>query len=481
MKQLPHSAPEAQGISSSAILSFLEAVAENPGELHSFILVRRGNIIAEGYWSPYTAGRQHLLYSLSKSFASTAAGFAVQEGFLSLDDPVLKFFPDDAPAEIAANLAAMKVRHLLMMGTGHETEPAFWQCPDDNWAKWFLAAPVEHEPGTHFLYNTAATYMVSAIVKKATGKDIVEFLLPRLFAPLDIAEPVTERDPRGIPFGGSGLYLTTNDIAKFGQMYLQKGLWAGERLLSEEWVDTATSKQISNGDGSENDWAQGYGFQFWRCRHGAYRGDGAFGQYCVVLPEQEAVIAITSGIPDMGRILNLIWERLLPAMQSTPLPDDTDAAETLHQRLSHLAIVAPVGAATSPIAAQVSGKTFRFPENEQKIESVRLDFTGDRATLAVRDAEGDHSLEIGMGNWREGATTFLMKRLWWRQAPFDALVVAAQGAWTDENTFTAKLCLLSTPSCPTLTFAFAGENLTLTVRGNIGFGPAEQAPIEGNA
>lgn len=479
-QSLPRTSPEAQGISSAGILAFLDGVAENPGELHSFILARRGKIAAEGYWKPYTVERQHLLYSLSKSFTSTAAGFAVQEGFLSLDDLVVTFFPEDVPAEISPNLAAMKVRHLLMMGTGHETEPQFWSCEDGNWAKTFLAAPVEKEPGTHFLYNTAATYMVSAIVKKATGQDIVEFLKPRLFEPLDIKEPATERCPRGIPFGGSGLYLTTNDIAKFGQLYLQRGMWNGERLLSEAWIDEATSKQISNGDGGENDWGQGYGFQFWRCRHGAYRGDGAFGQYCVVLPEQEAVIAITSGIPDMGRILNLIWERLLPAMQSAPLPAAPEAEEKLRQRLESLTIIAPEGAPSSPTAAQISGKMYHFPENDQKIQSVRLDFAptvGDnRATLFVHDDRGEHTVEIGVGSWREGETTFLKNRLGDR-IPFNALAVAGQGTWTDENTFAAKICLLSTPSCPTITFAFAGEEMTVTVRGNIGFGPSERAPI----
>ena len=310
---------------------------------------------------------------------------------------------------------------------------------------------------------------------------MVEFLTPRLFAPLEIAEPVTERCPRGIPFGGSGLYLTTNDIAKFGQLYLQKGMWEGKQILSEGWVEAATSKQISNGDGGDNDWAQGYGFQFWRCRHNAYRGDGAFGQYCVVLPEQEAVIAITSGVPDMGRILNLIWERLLPAMQSAPLLENATAAETLRHRLATLSIVAPTGETSSPVAAQVSGKTFRFPENDQKIESVRLDFAADRAILAVHDEQGEHTVEIGVGDWREGKTTFLMDRLWRARAPFDALAVAGQGAWADENTFIAKLCLLSTPSCPTLTFAVAGNDLTLTVRGNIGFGPAEREPTTGSA
>ncbi|MBW7461807.1 serine hydrolase, partial [Paenibacillus sepulcri] len=152
-----------------------------------------------------------------------------------------------------------------------------------------LAAPVEHEPGTHFVYNSGATYMLSAILQKVTGQTLLEYLQPRLIEPLGIKGAAWDVCPRGINVGGWGLNVTTEDIARFGQLYLQKGMWNGQRLLTEEWIAEATSSQISNGDGGVNDWAQGYGYQFWRCRHGVYRGDGAFGQFCIVMPEQDAV------------------------------------------------------------------------------------------------------------------------------------------------------------------------------------------------
>jgi CubicO group peptidase (beta-lactamase class C family) len=473
---LPRSTPEAQGIPSSAILDFLDAIGQDPGELHSLIVARHGRVVAEGYWAPYTADRQHLLYSLSKSFTSTAAGMAVDEGKLSLDDPVLKFFPDDAPAEVSPNLAAMRVRHLLMMGGGHSSEPE-WKDPDGNWARAFLAAPVEHEPGTHFLYNTAGTYMVSAIVKKATGQDIVEYLGPRLFAPLGIADPRTERCPRGIPVGGTGMYLTTNDIAKLGQLYLQKGVWQGKRLLSEAYVAEATSKRISNGTNPEDDWQQGYGYQFWCCRHGVYRGDGAFGQFCVVMPAQDAVVAITSGVENMARVLQLVWEHLLPAMVSAPLPADSAASGRLSERLASLAIRTPEGQTSSPAARTLSDKTFRFASNDQKIETMHFDFGSD-ATLVVHDGEGEHTVVIGIGAWREGTTTFLKSRVS-SQAPADTLPSAGQGAWTGEHTFVAKICLLDAPFCPTLTFDFSAGRLAMTLKGSVGFGASERKVIVG--
>ena len=310
---LPRSTPEAQGISSTAVLVLVEAIDKNVQYPNSFMLLRHGHVVAEGWWAPYDAASRHSLYSLSKSFTSTAVGLAVAEGKLSIDDEVLKFFPDDAPAEPSGNLKAMRVSDLLRMSTGHQSEPP--RTADAPWTKTFLAHPVPFKPGTHFLYNTSATYMLSAIVQKATGLTLLEYLGPRLFEPLGIEHPTWEASPAGISTGGYGLSIRTEDIARFGQLYLQKGKWHERQLVPAAWIETATSRQTSNGSNPQSDWDQGYGYQFWRCRHGAYRGDGAFGQYCVVLPEQDAVIAITGGLKDMQAVLNLVWETLLPAMR----------------------------------------------------------------------------------------------------------------------------------------------------------------------
>src|SRR5262249_20696480 len=286
---LPRSDPEAQGVSSAAILAFVEAADKDIDALHSVMLVRHGNVVAEGWWSPYDADTPHALFSLSKSFTSTAVGLAVAEGKLSVDDEVLKFFPDDAPAEPSDKLKAMRVSDLLRMSTGHQAEPSLRT--EEPWTKVFLAQPVPNKPGTHFLYNTPATYMLSAIVQKATGTTVLDYLRPRLFEPLGIEHPTWGASPQGITLGGYGLSIRTEDIARFGQLYLQRGKWQGKQLVPEAWVEAATARQTSNGSNPKSDWDQGYGYQFWRSRHGAYRGDGAFGQFCVGLPEQDAVIA----------------------------------------------------------------------------------------------------------------------------------------------------------------------------------------------
>ena len=226
---LPRSAPEAQGVSSSAILAFLEDVEEHIPELHSVMLLRHGRVLAEGWWAPYAAQHPHMLYSLSKSFTATAIGMAVAEGRLTVDDLVLSFFPEQAPAAPDANLRMMRVRHLLSMSTGHDGDTSGRVFSQRNWVNAFLSLPVEHEPGTHFCYNTAATYLLSAILQKLTGEKLL-YLRPRLLRPLGITGATWESCPLGINTGGFGLSVKTEDIARFGQLYLNNGLWHGRRL-----------------------------------------------------------------------------------------------------------------------------------------------------------------------------------------------------------------------------------------------------------
>jgi CubicO group peptidase (beta-lactamase class C family) len=334
---LPRSTPEAQGISSEAVYDFLEAV-DRINTLHSVMLVRHGQVIAEGWWKPEAADKPHILNSLSKSFNSTAVGLAIEEGKLRLDDPVLKFFPNDAPADPSENLKAMTVRDLLTMTCGHDTEPkAVRGAPS---VKQFLAHPVVYKPGTHFQYNTMGSYTLSAIVTKVTGQTSLDFLKPRLFEPLGIDHPQWDSSPEGYSLGGYGLKLCTEDIAKFGQLYLQKGKWNGKQLIPEQWVEQATSKQVPNDQEGHSkigiDWQQGYGFQFWRCTHNAFRGDGAGGQLCVVIPEKDAVIAITADTSNFQGEMNAIWDKLYPAFGAGALSGDAAGEEKVKQMIANL-------------------------------------------------------------------------------------------------------------------------------------------------
>ena len=331
---LPRSSPESQGVSSAGIRAFVQAADHRVKTMHSFEIVRHGHVLAAGWWKPQSPDTPHVMWSLSNSFTSTAVGLAVAEGKLRVDDSVLSLFPEHAPDNPSDNLRAMRVRDLLTMTTGHETQPPM--SPGVPWEQSFLAHPVPHQPGTHFLYNSPASHLLSSIVQKVTGQTVLDFLRPRLFEPLGIQNPQWDSNPQGSTIGGWGLHLRTHDIARFGQLHLQKGQWNGEQLVPREWVEQATSKHVSNGSNPDSDWNQGYGFQFWRCRHNAFRSDGKDGQFCVVLPEFDAVVAMTAQTEDLQGQLALVWDKLLPAFHDAPLPANEEEEARLQATIEGL-------------------------------------------------------------------------------------------------------------------------------------------------
>jgi hypothetical protein len=412
---------------------------------------------------------------LSKSFTSSGIGLAVAEGLLTVDDPVLKFFPDDAPANPSENLRSMRVRHLLSMNTGNKEDPTrqLFRGADDNWPRAFLSLPVEYEPGTWFVYNTAATYMLSAIVTKLTDEPLLDYLRPRLFDPLGIENPTWETDPRGVNLGGTGLHLNTEAIARFGQLYLQKGVWDGKRILAEEWIAEATKATSDNSNTQTNpDWTVGYGYQFWRCRHDCYRGDGAFGQYCIVMPEQDAVLAIIGGVRDMQAVLDKVWEHLLPAMQPEVLPADPQAYGELRDILAALSLPLPKGQPSSPRASEWWGKTYKLNGNDLKLESVAIKLGDERNTLIMRDERGEHTVHVGYATWLKGTTNV--------RANGDE-PVAACGAWSAEDTYEVRVCYYESELCAVFRFHYTGDDLQLEVEPNVSWDPPTVTTITGRA
>lgn len=471
---LPRSLPEAQGVASAGLLDFVNAIDANKLNVHSMMVVRHGKVVAEGWWGPYAPELKHTLYSLSKSFTSSAVGLAVADGKLTVDDKVVSFFPQDLPATVSANLAAMRIKDLLTMNTGHDkdTTGALRGGTDTNWIKSFLAQPVDHQPGTYFVYNSGATYMLSAIVQKLTGKTVLAYLTPRLFAPLGITGADWEVDPNGINTGGWGLRLHTEDIAKFGQLYLQKGNWNGKQLLPAAWIADATRAEVNswNGDRSakadESDWLQGYGYQFWRCRHGAYRGDGAFGQYCLVLPKEDTVIAMTSESADLQGILNQVWTHVLPALQAGKLTaGSTDAA--LKQKLASLALPIPAVQSTSPVATSIDGKLFTMADNTMQVKSVSLNFGKDGFIFTMQDDRGSHRINGATGRWVEGETDLSTLPLKLAPTPVPGETktkVATSGTWTDPNTFMMTVRFIETAHYETITCSFDNNNLQVAFK-----------------
>jgi CubicO group peptidase (beta-lactamase class C family) len=436
-RSLPRCAPSAQGVDATGVLAFLDAVETARLDLHSLMLLRHGHVVAEGWWAPYRAERVHLLYSLSKSFTSTAIGIAQAEGLLSVDDPVVSFFPDKGPVGASPYLSGMKVRHLLSMASGHaeDTWPALTKGGPDV-VRSFLSIPPDSEPGSLFCYNQGCTYTLSAIITKLTGKRLVDYLRPRLFVPLGIEQARWLQSEEGTDLGFSGLHVVTESIAKLGQLYLQDGRWEGRQLVPESYVAEARRPHADNSQHPTGpDWQQGYGFQFWRCRHGAYRGDGAFGQFCVVVPDADAVIACTAQVHDMQQQINLFWEHLLPALGGHA-PVDQAAEEHLAHRLSRLSTAVIDARAPSPRPGATFVRTGEPAPFTERLRTVRVEPTDDGTRLTVVMEGGEHPFDLRPGRWSEGILPGLHSPL---------AEVAVTGGWTGADEFRADIVSLSSP------------------------------------
>jgi len=474
--KLPRSTPEAQGVSSSGINAFLDEIAKSNVDFHSIMVLRRGHVIAEGWWSPYAPDLKHTLYSLSKSFTSTAVGLAINEGHFTVDSQVLSFFPEDKPVDVTSNLAEMKVKHLLTMSTGHVKDTIQpMRRSTDRWATTFLSQPVEMEPGTFFLYNTGASYMLSAIVQKVTGQTLQQYLRTRLFDPLGIVGEDWETDPEGINTGGYGLRIKTEDIAKFGQLLLQEGMWNGKRILPAKWIDEATRSQIQSNSSkpnrpkAEDDWAQGYGYQFWRCRPGGYRGDGAFGQFCMVMPDLDAVIAITSESFSMQNSMNLVWEHLLPAMDKskTVLKGDDVSYGILSKKLKALHLDPPMLKMNSPVADRISGKQFILDTNEFQAKAIQLIFERGSCNMNIDFETSNHQITCGINKWAEQKNEK-------KGTPFPVAgsanvhsAIAGSATWADDNTLVITLRMMEGAHADGLTFLFSDNHATIKFHSSI--------------
>ncbi len=327
-KSLPRA--EASAKMAKAADKYFAAVAKEGQDLHSIMVVKDGNVVLEKWMSKGKENEPHILNSVSKTFTSMAVGLAISEGRLALDEKLVDIFPEHCPENPSEYLKEITVEHLLTMSCGHSTDPTHksWEVKDRSWIRFFMEYPVTHKPGTLFCYNSLGTYVLSAIVQKRTGEKVVDYLYPRLFRPLGINNVRWIESHEGINTGGWGLFLKTEDLAKMGLMILQKGQFDGKQIVPAEWIEAASSAQVScvpagmNSDDADklrkfaktSDWLQGYGYQMWRSRYNSFRADGANGQYILVIPEKNAVVVTTAHIQDMQAELNLIWKHIYPAL-----------------------------------------------------------------------------------------------------------------------------------------------------------------------
>lgn len=451
----PVATPESQGISSQSIIDFLDAIPASGNEFHSFMILRHGKLIAQGWWNPYRPDLKHTMYSVSKSFTATAVGFAIAEKKLSLDDKVISFFPkEEMPDTVSPYLGSLRVRDLLSMSVGMPKDPTGDVVQNEDWIKAFLKTPIAYEPGTKFLYNSAGTFMLSAIVQKVTGEKVLDYLKPRLFDPLGIEGIDWETNLQGINTGGWGLRLKTEDMAKFGQLFLQKGSWKGKQILPQSWIDAASTKKIDQDPTApqakkdSSDWLQGYCYQMWRSRNNSYRGDGAFGQYILVLPDQDAVIVITSETKNMQSELNLVWKYLLPAFQQKALPADTKSVAILNQKITALSLPVPA-TGNSSMQSALSGKKYKVDSGSNKIASVAFEFKDGNCYLTLQNEVGKYTLAFGEGKWVKGVTSKpgpnLVAMAKENRNGLDPYEIAGSYSWKDDKTLELDLRYVESP------------------------------------
>ena len=484
LRFLPYALPAAEGVDPAAVLQLVNTWEADHIGIHSMMLIRHDRIIAEAWWAPYAPELPHMMNSLSKSWTSTAIGFAVQDKLLTVEDPVLSFFPGMVthPHE---NMTKMQIKHLLTMSTGHSPHNTdfIFSYPDP--VRAFLESEVAEEPGHRFLYNTGATYMLSAIIRQVTGRSTYEYLQEKLFAPLGIRGISWETDALGNSLGGVGLNLKTEDIAKLGLLYLHEGRWNGKQLLSADWVREATRMHIRNDGATETpwldsdtlppddvpptDWNRGYGYQFWRCiPDGTYRADGAFGQYCIVMPQQDAVLAITAGQGDMQAILTPVWNVLLPAMADHAYPEAHDIQKKLTDTLRTRQI-APPQPRFDP--AEPCNCAYQLPDNPFGISHIAFRFQPKgRNAIVITKSGQEHVIYPACGTHHDQYFDAAAQSF-----PFSAFTaygdLAFAGAWQSANQYELQVVCTHSAYIRTFSFTFVQDRLTVAYRQNVACPP----------
>lgn len=445
---LPRSTPSAQGIDATGLRDFVHALEAGGLAPHSVMLARHGQVVAEGWWHPYVADRPALVYSLSKTLTATAVGLLVDEGRLALDAPVLDFFAEVDADKIAPLWSEVLVRHCLSMTVGHEVDAweavarrarSSWSgAPDvdaqgggEDWIRHVFATTPTVSPGTLFTYNQVATYLLSRIIDRVTGSGVVEVLRPRLLGELGLDDIPWHRDPQGHELGFSGAHLTTEAILTLAQLYLGGGVLDGRRKLSKQWCDEATTGfgPTDLRPGVNPDWARGYGFSFWMQQVG-YRGDGAYGQFLVVLPEHDVALAITSEQQNMQATLDLLWRHLVPAVDR----DGSVAAdEELAELLASRRIEPGVGGDAEPDEVLLTRAPDSDLSERYRGVTIRRDDSG--WVLDLRRDDHVMPVRVGAGEWAES----LLTGGGWR------LPVVASGGWSDPDVFVADVLVIETP------------------------------------
>lgn len=445
--------PREAGVNAAVVDAFLDDAAATGLDIHGLMLHRAGRVVAEGWWWPYRADRPRIMHSATKSVLACAIGMAIAEGRLRLRDTVVSFFPDFTPQVVDARLAAMTVEDLLTMRAGHaaETSGSIWRGIPTSWTAEFFNIPVVYQPGTTFVYTSAASYMLSAILTKVTGETLHEYLKPRFFEPLGIVGEHWDLGPDNVNPGGNGLTMTTADLLKLGVLHAQNGVWEGRRILSTSWIAEATR---SHGDN--------YGYQWTTTPDGAYLAIGIFMQFVMVFPRHQAALAIVGAAQEGSLSFLPVVQRHFPRAFDQQLPEveGQKADSRLRARLAAVGEPPALTPSSSGTAARMSGKSLRVDPNPLGVTAVRFVFEHDRCVFHLVAAGGEHRIVCGLREWVESRTSMPGADLHHGYA-LDAAVVVASATWTDAQTLRMTWIFAETAFRDTVVCRFAGDGVTI--------------------
>lgn len=447
---LPPTSPGSAGLSASAIEDLLRAMESAGLELHSFMLARRGQVVAQAWWNPYGPERVHMMHSVTKALTSTGVGVAVHEGLFSLDDRVISFFPERASADLSGHLSRMRVRDLLTQTSGHDrgVSGSVWRSIATSWIDEFLKIPVEHAPGTHFQYSSATSFMLSAIVTRTSGQSLQDYLAARVFEPVAMRSIQWDMGPEGINPGGNGASMTSEDLLRLAILYAADGCWNGKRILPEGWVAAASQAAA----------ARPYGYHWWVWpEQPGFFAFGAFGQYAFVFPEHELALVTTAAVPgsisrpDIG-IPPLVWQYLPRIIAGPDASSESELSLTRYTQSCSLSL----GGIEVPNnqACMVSGLRFRAESNADDICAIQIDFNGPNCLVQFEYSHLTHCIDAGLGGTHVESTTTLPGAGLHHGYEPSQLATVAWGYWNEPNVFTLKCQYVETAFCDTFIFAY---------------------------
>jgi CubicO group peptidase (beta-lactamase class C family) len=401
--------------------------------MHGFLLLRKGQIAAEGYWSPYSENGMHRMYSVSKSFVALAIGLMVDEGKINLDDQVATYFKDKTPPNLHPYLAQATIRHLLMMATPH-TENSYTR-HDRDWAATFFNKKPSHPPGTIFSYDTAATVILNTIVERVSGVPFLAYMRERLLDPVGFSKDAwCVETPEGTSWGGSGVICKLRDMAKLAYVCMNKGRWNDLQLISEQYIHAATSKQIDNSISGD----YGYGYQIWMEKDNGFAFRGMGSQLAICYPDKDFLFACIGDTQAAGSretgVDYAFREEILSKIEDSPLAHDAETNTRLNNKIKNLKILPQQGKPTSSLEKRISGNWYHVTENPMGITKMRFIFIGDEGTWEYENASGEHQLTFGLGKTVKGAfpqKNYFGKRI--GTLPGTCYDCLSSAAWVEED------------------------------------------------